>query len=71
MVKFNIMGINEVIIKFNEMLHDGKHTREECYAYLQEKKNELEQEFYEKHGFRYDMSYSFLYPEMIKPFINE
>ena len=43
----------------------------ECYSYLQEKQNELEQEFYEKNGFHYDMSYAFLYPEMMKPFISE
>ena len=62
------MTADEAIVKFNEMLHDGKHSREECYSFLDKKKYELEKEFYEKNGFRYDMSYDFLYPEMIEPF---
>lgn len=53
------------LIKFNKMLHDGKHTREECYLYLSEEKNKLESEFYNKHGFYMNMDYNFLYPEMI------
>ena len=51
--------------KFNEMLHDGKHTREECYLYLSEEKNKLEYKFYQKHGFYMNMDYNFLYPERI------
>ena len=47
------------------MLHDGKHTREECYLYLSEEKNKLEYKFYQKHGFYMNMDYNFLYPERI------
>ena len=57
--------------KFNDMLHDGKHTREECYLYLSEEKNKLEQQFYNKHGFYMNMNYNFLYPERISSFTLE
>ena len=60
----------DALDKFNEMLHDGKHTREECYLYLSEQKNKLEQQFYNKHGFYMNMDYNFLYPERISSFIN-
>ena len=35
----------DALDKFNEMLNDGKHTREECYNYLVEEKNKLEFKF--------------------------
>lgn len=56
------------ILKFNEMLHDGKHTREECYDWLNEEKNKKENDFYNEHGFHMDMSYLFLYPEIMTGF---
>jgi hypothetical protein len=54
-----------VYIKFNDMLNDGKHTWEECYAWLMEQKNIEDMEFYQKHGFHLCNDFSYLYPEAI------
>ena len=35
----------DALDKFNEMFHDGKHTREECFNYLKQEKNKLENKF--------------------------
>ena len=55
------------IIEFNLMLNDGAHTREECYDWLHKRKFKREQEFYEKHGIYMDMSFNYLYPEIMFP----
>lgn len=55
----------DALDKFNEMLNDGKHTREECYNYLAEEKNKLEYKFYQDHGFPISLDFMFLYPERI------
>jgi len=55
--------ISEAIDKFNNMLHSGKHSREECYSYLYNEKAKIENNFYKEHGFFMDMGFSFLYPE--------
>lgn len=57
--------IHEAIMTFNEELHSKKYPAEECYKRLYEKKNNIEYEFYKKHGFYMDMGFSFLYPEII------
>ena len=58
----------DALDKFNEMLHDGKHTREECYNYLVEEKNKLECKFYQKNGFPISLDFMFLYPESISSY---
>lgn len=58
----------DALDKFNEMLHDGKHTREECYNYLVEEKNKLECKFYQKNGFPIPLDFMFLYPESISSY---
>ena len=55
----------EVYIKFNDMLNDGKHTYDECYAWLMEQKNIEDMEFYNKHGYHLCNDFSYLYPEAI------
>ena len=63
------MEPSEIIDKYNEMLHDGNHSRGECDSFLLSEKYKWENEFREKRGFFPCMDFLFLYPERI--FYNE
>lgn len=59
------MKTEEIIKKFNEILHDGKHTPEQAYQWMIIEKNKQDHEFYLKHGFHLFNDYNYLYPEII------
>ena len=55
----------DALDKFNEMLHDGKHTFEQAYWWMMMEKNKQDHEFYLKTGMHLCNDYAFLYPEII------
>ena len=59
------MSTQEIIEKYNEMLHDGKHTFEQAYGWMMMEKNKQDHEFYLKTGMHLCNDYAFLYPERI------
>ncbi len=59
------MKTEEIIKKFNEMLHDGKHTTEQAYQWMIMEKNKQDYEFYLKHGYHLCNDYAYLYPEIL------
>ena len=59
------MSTQEIIEKYNEMLHDGKHTFEQAYGWMMMEKNKQDYEFYLKTGMHLCNDYAFLYPESI------
>lgn len=56
---------NRVIFDFNQMLHSGKMKSIDCYRWLEKKQKEEEDEFEKKHGFHIDLSFNYLYPEVM------
>ena len=56
-----------IIYKFNKMLQSGKFSRDECYAWLNGKKEERETMFEKKHGVHLCMDFNYLYPEVFGP----
>ena len=58
---------SRAIFEFNKMLRDGKMTTLDCYRWLENKQRQEETEFENKHGFHMDMSFKYLYPEVIGP----
>ena len=59
------MSTQEIIEKYNEMLHDGKHTFEQAYGWMMLEKNKQDHEFYLKTGMHLCNDYAFLYRESI------
>ena len=55
------------IFDFNKMLRGGKMKTLDCYRWLENKQRQEEAEFENKHGFHMDMSFKYLYPEVIGP----
>ena len=49
------MSTQEIIEKYNEMLHDGKHTFEQAYGWMMMEKNKQDHEFYLKQECTYVM----------------
>lgn len=58
---------SRAIFDFNKMLRGGKMTTLDCYRWLENKQRQEETEFEIKHGFHMDMSFNYLYPEIIGP----
>jgi hypothetical protein len=64
------METAEIIKKYNEMLHDGKHTFEQAYGWMMMEKNRQDFEFYQKHGVHLCNDFAYLYLESISSFIH-
>ena len=52
-----------IIDTFNEMLHSGHFTSEQCYGWLQMEHNRYDYEIYKNYGFHPITDFAFLYPE--------
>jgi len=52
-----------IIDTFNEMLHSGYFTSEQCYGWLQMEHNRYDYEIYKDYGFHPITDFAFLYPE--------
>lgn len=54
-----------ILDTFNEMLHCGYFTCEQCYGWLQMEHNRYDYEMYKEYGFHGISDFAFLYPEHI------
>ena len=55
------------IFDFNKMLRGGQMKPLDCYRWLDKKRQQEEDAFTKVHGFIMDLSFSYLYPEIIGP----
>lgn len=55
------------IFDFNKTLRGGRVKPIDAYRWLQEKKQRDEAEFEREHGFRMNMDYLYIYPEVFGP----